>query len=57
MAIAAMFSGNAFEFVNADKLSFDRVSLKQFLTFTKDIFDANTLLKLVICIAIGINSI
>ena len=52
-AIAAMFPGDAFEFVDADGLSLDRASLKQFLTFTGDMFDANTLLELVICTATG----
>ncbi|PVH72513.1 hypothetical protein DL98DRAFT_539117 [Cadophora sp. DSE1049] len=48
-AIAATFPGDAFEFVDADGLSLDRASLNQFLTFTGDMFHANTLLELVIC--------
>lgn len=50
-----MFSGDAFEFVDADKLSLDKASLKQFLTFTGNMFNANILLELMICIATNIN--
>ena len=48
-----MFPGDAFELVDADRLSLNRASLNQFLAFTRDMLDTNTLLELVIYTAIG----
>ena len=48
-----MFPGDAFEFVDAGGSSLDTDSLSQFLAFTGDVIDANTLLELVICTATG----